>query len=332
MKAGMTRRSFTMMALGSGVMMAMGTRMRFRSSNAFEWVSLRDGAAFATGNHTTGGNVLAMGSGAEALMIDAKFAGVVAMLRAEAEERVGTRITTLVNTHHHADHTGGNVGLSADANMIAHAAAMTRVARQADRLVSQFNNAETEMRRLGGGSVPEDVIACLSQLKSRAEQMGAGAFVPQKSIDRYPTTLRVGERRVDLHHFGPGHTDNDVVVHLPEINVVHAGDLVFSGRHPFFDPTGGCSAAGWVRSLRQVRQLCDAQTIVVPGHGPIGAADAVDQQIAYIESLIESVGRAIGEGRSKQEVSGMSWDFMQGLGGEQVRSRAIEAVFDELSR
>lgn len=332
MQTGLTRRRFTTMALGSGLMMAMGARTRVRASDAFEWVSVRDGAAWATGHQSTGGNVLVMGSGAEALMIDTKFAGIVALLRDEAEERTGTRITTLVNTHHHADHTGGNVGLSADAKLIAHAAAMTRVARQADRLVSQFTNGDAEMRRLAGDGLPESVLARLSELKSRAEQLGAEAFVPQQSIDRYPMSLRVGERRVDLHHFGPGHTDNDVIVYLPDMNVLHTGDLVFSRRHPFFDPTGGCSAEGWVRSLRQIRRLCDAKTIIVPGHGPIGTADAVDQQITYLEALIESVGQAIREGRSKQEVSGMSWDFMQGLGGEQVRSRAIEAVFDELSR
>lgn len=328
----LTRRSFTIMAVGSGLMMAMGARPRTQASDAFQWASLRDGAAWATGNQSTGGNVLATGAGTEALMIDSKFAGIVALLRAEAEHRIGGRITTLVNTHHHADHTGGNVGLSSDAKMIAHAAAITRVGRQADRLMSQFNNAEADMKQLSGGSVHDDILARLAQMRARAEQLGAAAFAPQQSIDRYPMTLRVGRLRVDLYHFGPGHTDNDVVVHLPDLNVLHTGDLVFSGRHPFFDATGGCSAAGWVRSLHHVRQLCDAKTIVVPGHGPIGAADAVDQQSAYVERLIESVGRAISEGRSKQETSSMSWDFMQGLGGEQVRSRAIEAVYDELSR
>lgn len=334
MKTRISRRAFTALALGSGALLAAGAsplRPR-RVSNGFEWIELVEGKAWVTGNSSTGGNVLVVVSNGDAMIVDAKFAGISPLLRAEAEERAGAAITTLINTHHHGDHTGGNVAFTADTRVIAHAAAALRVSRQTDSYIRQFTNGDADMTRLAGDEKPRNTEVVLQQAMRRAESDAAKAFMPTQTIDRYPTTIRVGDLRVDLYHFGPGHTDNDVVVHIPDLNLLHAGDLHFNGLHPYFDPNGGVSAAGWIRSVSQARELCDAKTRVVAGHGPVSDRDGLGRQIHYLESIIENVGKAIGEGRSKEETAQMEWPFMEGLGFEQVRPRAIQAVYDELSR
>lgn len=334
MYARISRRAFAAMALSSGAMLAAGVRplRPRRLSDGFEWIELVPGQAWVTGNSSTGGNVLVIVSKGQALIVDAKFAGISALLRAEAEERAGASITTLINTHHHADHTGGNVAFTADARVVAHAAAALRVWRQKDNYLKQLTDGASDMARLAGGEVPRNVEARWQAAQARANEDAVGAFMPTQTFDRYPATIRVGSLRVDIHHFGPGHTDNDVVVHLPDLNLLHAGDLHFNGLHPFFDPTGGVSASGWVRSVRQVRELCDAKTRVVAGHGPLSDRDGLGRQLDYLERLIESVAQAIREGRTKDETARMQWPFMEGLGFEQIRSRAIEAVYDELTR
>lgn len=328
-----SRRAFAGMAIGSSLMLAAGGLpiRRRRTSNGFEWHALAEQKAWATTNASTGGNVLVIGSRSEAMMVDAKFAGIVPLLRAEAEQRLDTGIGLLVNTHHHADHTGGNVGFTNDAEVLSHAAAARRVAQQLERYDQQLDTGEAAMDRLVGPDKPAHLAERLESLRALARSNAAKAFVPTTTIDRYPMRRRVGELSVELHHFGPGHTDNDVVVHVPELNLLHTGDLVFNGLHPFFDQSGGVSAAGWIRSLRMTRDLCNGATAVVPGHGPITDVSGIDRQIDYLERLMENVSRAIAQGRSRDETAAMRWEFMEGLGFEQIRPRAIAAVYDELS-
>ena len=82
--------------------------------------------------------------------------------------------------------------------------------------------------------------------------------------------------------------------------------------------------------MRGIKANCDKDTKVVPGHGPVGGLEILDKQVAYLESLIEAVEKAVKAGKSKEEVAAMTWPFMDGLGFEQVRGRAIGAVYDEV--
>jgi len=113
--------------------------------------------------------------------------------------------------------------------------------------------------------------------------------------------------------------------------VIHTGDLVFNGLHPFFDPTAGVTARGWITSLQEILKLCTPDTVVVPGHGPVSNVKAVKDQLAYLEGLIEAVAAAQKAGESKEETTAQTFDFMEGLGFEGIRSRAIAAVWDELA-
>lgn len=329
-----SRRTFAAMALGTGAMLAAGVRPapRRRAGNAFAWTTLRDGQAWATGNQSTGGNVLLVKSKDQTLMVDSKFAGIAPLLKVEAEssDRAGQPVTTFVNTHHHGDHTGGNAAC-ASADTYAHAAAAWRISKQFDSYQQQLNGAEDSIEKLADGDAAQ-ALQLLAEVRSRMDAHKVDVFVPKNTINHYPASLLVGELQVDLYHFGPGHTDNDVVVHIPQLRILHAGDLLFNGRHPYFDPNGGVSAAGWIRSVRHARELCDADTTVVPGHGPVADRAALERQIDYLENLIEHVSKAIKEGKSKEETTGMTWPFMEGLGAEQIRGRAISAVYDELSR
>jgi hypothetical protein len=70
--------------------------------------------------------------------------------------------------------------------------------------------------------------------------------------------------------------------------------------------------------------------VVVPGHGPLGDVESLKKAKAYHEQLREAVAKAIADGKTKVETMEMSWDFMEGLGREQLRPRAISFVYDEM--
>jgi len=321
-------------ALASGIVAASGAPAWARSTrgrkdtNAFEWSELAPAAVWATGGTTTGGNAMVVASEGKALMVDSKFAGLGPLLRQEGEQRAGCAISTFVNTHHHGDHTGGNLAFSDGTEMLAHAAAARRISDSWDGYRRQADGAEDAAARLGNDEAKAAAMQAWSTAAPRATDIAG--WMPTRTVNAYPMRLRIGKLTVEVYHFGPGHTDSDLVVHVPDLNVMHCGDLFFNGRHPFFDQNGGVSAVGWARSLRHALELCDGATKVIPGHGPVGDRAALTKQLDYIERIVEEVGRAGRAGKSRDEVIAMSWPFMDGLGAENVKGRAIAAVYDEL--
>jgi len=298
---------------------ARGSADRF-----FTWEQLRDGAWAAMGD---GGNALVVRAGGAALLVDTKYPGIARALRREAESH-GAPVAMVVNTHHHADHTGGNVAFTGDVPVLAHDAAGERVAAQIDRYRQMARSGPAQLGRDRGDV--ERVAREAAELAERADSLDAEAFLPTRRIAEFPHEARIGDLAVELHHFGAGHTDNDVVVRVPSLDLLHAGDLLFNNLHPFFDPTGGVTCRGWIESVKRTAALCDERTMVVPGHGALTDAEGLRRQAEYLERLWDEVSKAVREGRERAEVEAMRWEFMEGYGYEQVRARAIGAVYEEV--
>jgi len=95
--------------------------------------------------------------------------------------------------------------------------------------------------------------------------------------------LDLGDRDVELLHLGRGHTDHDLVVHVPDAEVVLAGDLVEVGAPPQF---GDAYPFSWPATLAQVESL--GADVTVPGHGsPIDAEIVASKQeeLAHLAAL-----------------------------------------------
>ncbi|QFU92959.1 MBL fold metallo-hydrolase [Amycolatopsis sp. YIM 10] len=99
--------------------------------------------------------------------------------------------------------------------------------------------------------------------------------------------LDIGGRRVGLAHFGPAHSDNDVVVHVPDASVVFAGDLVeFSPPGSFTAESFGTDTtlSGWPAAIDGVLAL--GAEIILPGHGPTVDRDFLLAQKEILDRLI----------------------------------------------
>ncbi|WP_246080308.1 MBL fold metallo-hydrolase [Modestobacter altitudinis] len=174
-------------------------------------------------------------------------------------------VRTLVNTHHHPDHTAGN-GLFTGATIVAH------------------ENAREEMRALGlphNGSIWTEVDYGRLEL----------ALPFLTFAERLP--LWSDELRCDLLYAGgPAHTTNDVVAWLPERSVLFAGDLLFNGGTPFL--LSG-SVLGAIDVLEHFVRPLGAQTIV-PGHGPVAGPELIDEVLGYLRFVRDTAtdGRASG--------------------------------------
>ena len=72
-------------------------------------------------------------------------------------------------------------------------------------------------------------------------------------------------------HYPSGHTDGDVVVYFVSSNVIHMGDLYFSGYLPYVDLDSGGTVQGYMANVKSVLDAIDDRTQIIPGHGPVSS-------------------------------------------------------------
>lgn len=279
----------------------------------------------------TGGNSLLVVGSDAALLIDTKMAALGRTIRQEAESVAGRPLTHVVNTHHHADHTGGNQAFGTDVSLLAHKNAQQRILAQFDRYKSGVEGTIAQIARQGGGAAIDQVLEDARRVQDAFEHLKPESFGATRLVER-DINLNIGGVEVWLRHFGPGHTDNDLVIHLPGLNVVHSGDLIFNGLHPFMDSSAGCTSVGWQKSLDGIIRLCDGSTTVIPGHGDTTTIEGVRAQYRYFDKLREIVRHARDvESMTRDEVTRLQTGAFEGYGFEQMLPNSLGIVFDELA-
>lgn len=169
---------------------------------------------------------------------------------------------TVVLTHAHFDHSFGTAAFL-PAPVWAHEGARADLVATGHR---QRGEWERHYREAGRPEVADAIAAVEPVLPNRLV------------TDR--ATLDIGGREVALVHPGPGHTDHDLVAHVPDAGVVFAGDLVEQGAPPAFEDA---YPAAWPAALDRVLAL--GAPVVVPGHGePVDRAFVTAQRAEIAET------------------------------------------------
>ncbi len=184
----------------------------------------------------------------------------------------------VANTHHHYDHAFGNFPFL-PAEIWAHEQCPVRLA--ADSKEVQLTLAAT---------MPE-----VAQ-----EYAETHIALPDKTF-RTSAEVDLGGRKVDLTHFGRGHTDNDIVVVVPDCHVVFAGDLVEQGGPPSFEDS---YPMDWPGTLG--RMLDVALGPIVPGHGDIVRRSFIEGQLADLSALAQLAARVRFDGGSANDALALS--------------------------
>ena len=131
--------------------------------------------------------------------------------------------------------------------------------------------------------------------------IGAGNFGPS-TVFSGEHELRVGELDVQLRHFGAAHTDNDVVVWIPERTVAHVGNLLYIDTHPLVDAPRGGNIGSWQRCLRRLRDLCGPASTIVSSDGRlVGTTHDLDVQYSYFDDVNALAQAAVDSGMSREE-------------------------------
>ncbi len=327
---GVSRRAFlaiSAMAAGAAAMPAWARSGVQPAEPILDWQEYAPGV-FAHVNTNTGGNVVIVAGRGRTLVIDSKYPYIADAIRLDAMGMGEPDAdVVMVNTHHHGDHTGGNVAFVGQGVTMAHENALPRIEAQYDTYLTWVPTVVRQARQ----SVPDNdrVRELAERFLERADGLTPKSWLPERAVaseDR----VNLGGMTAELRHFGAGHTDNDLVVRIPELNLVHTGDLVFNSFVPFFDADAGVTARGWIENLRAIEALCDDETIVVPGHGRVADRQIVSSQIEFLEKLIEAVQGQIDAGVPKDQARIKQYEFMNGLGFKNLGARAVDAVYDEI--
>ncbi len=105
-----------------------------------------------------------------------------------------------------------------------------------------------------------------------------------------PVKFDLGSQTLELIPQEPAHTDGDIAVWLPSTNVLVMGDLMSNGSYPVIDESSRGSLRGMIQAIEGFLRLVNADTVVVPGHGPIGNRDALlsfHNMLSTIEGRIQ---------------------------------------------
>ena len=223
-------------------------------------------------------NVAVVGGGHGLLVVDthgsaAHGRAVVADVRRLAAGEV----VAVANTHEHFDHTFGNVAFRAAYGPLpihAHETAAARTAPAGERVKREY--------------------AASPDARHAAEVL-ATEVVPADVTFSSTRVLDLGGRTVELVHPGRGHTGGDLVVRVPDADVLLAGDLVEEPGAPGFGDD--CYPLEWPSALDLVLGLTTPETLVVPGHGaPVGRDFVADQRAAIgvvADTIRDLAGRGV---------------------------------------
>jgi cyclase len=161
----------------------------------------------------------------------------------ETVKRVGGKpVTRLINTHWHFDHAGGNE-VFARAGALVLATAATRKRLATDQYTEAFK---------------------------MTTQASPAIALPTFTSDQFE--LHVGANLIHLTAVPPAHTDGDLIVHFPTLDVIHTGDLFSNGFYPNIDASSLGWIGGMISAADRILKLAGPKTRIIPGHGPMATS------------------------------------------------------------
>lgn len=236
------------------------------------------------------------------VLIDDQFAPLTPKIEAAIKDLGATPVKFLINTHWHFDHSGGN---------------------------ENFGKAGA-------------IIMAQDNVRAR---MAAGASMLGRTIEPAPKvalpivtwhdglSLHLNGEEVRTRHMHNGHTDGDSIVIWTKANIIHTGDLfVNKVTLPFIDISSGGSAMGLLHAAEMTVKLTNAQTKIIPGHGPVATQADLIAFRDMLKAVIGSVQTSIKAKKTLAEIKAAKPAAKYEVKGGFISGDAfIEAIYKSLT-
>lgn len=207
----------------------------------------------------------------------------------------------LINTHHHGDHSSGNISFKGIAG---HVLAHENSKKNQERVAEMNKTVDKQLY---------------------PDQTFGTTWTDQES-----------KEKIDLYYFGPAHTDGDAIIHFRNSNIAHMGDLVFNRRHPYIDRSSGANTKSWIEVLDKTLKKFDKKTIYVFGHAAegyqvTGTKEDVKAFRDYLEQVYNYVEAQVKKGISEEDLLKIKMlPFETEWKGDGLE-RPFKAIYEELT-
>jgi cyclase len=237
------------------------------------------------------------------LLVDAQSPavtdGIVAALKAISP----APLRFLVNTHVHADHTGGNE-----------------------------NFAKLGVTILGRPNLLDQLVHPVPGTNGQTPPPSPAAALPIILFDN-PVTINLNGETVQLIPLSPSHTNGDTAVKFVKADVLMTGDVFRSEGFPTPTEANGGTITGLLQSIEKFLEISGPNTKVVPGHGPVTNRAALMFHREVILTVRDRVRQAIREGKTLDQVhdARLTADFESRVGGLPAFINVfVDALYKEL--
>src|SRR2546421_10782115 len=220
-----------------------------------------------------GGNITVAVAKDGIIMVDGEYAPLHDKIKAAIATFSKLPIKYLINTHYHADHTGGNEPFANDGVII----------------VAQ----ENVRNRLEAGST--------NGLTGAKTPPAPKAALPSDTYTNF-SKVRLPGRVADLKHIANAHTDGDTYVWFKTANVLSTGDTFTNGRYPNIDFANGGNIKGMIAAADAYLKLTNAKSRIVPGHGPIADKAALQEYRTMLVTARDRMTKLVKDGKSEDDV------------------------------
>ncbi len=209
-----------------------------------------------------GGNLGLITGDDGVVLIDDGLEPLAAMTLAAIESLTGDPVDFVINTNAQGDHTGANEPL--------------------------HNNGAT-------------VVAHDNLRRQMIKDGSNRAALPELTFTD-AVTFHLNGHTASVFHVANAHTDGDSVIHFPEVNIIHTGDVMFNKMFPYIDMDSGGSVDGFIAAQKKIIALADDATKIIPGHGELANKADLQAAINMLEDAQSRVKALVDSGKSQEEV------------------------------